>query len=65
MHNASFNYIGGLDAYWINYVEPRFHYNDHVWVNPAYFEKRGLPVPTWCKSAPPPALRYPRPGHRD
>ncbi|CAK0909620.1 unnamed protein product [Prorocentrum cordatum] len=65
MHNASFNYIGGLDAYWINYVEPRFHYNDHVWVNPAYFEKRGLPVPTWCKSAPPPALRYPRQGHLD
>jgi len=65
MHNASFNYIGGLDAYWINYVEPRFHYMDHVWVNPAYFEKRGIPVPTWCKSAPPPALQYPRQGHRD
>ncbi|CAK0818785.1 unnamed protein product [Prorocentrum cordatum] len=65
MHNASFNYIGGLDAYWINYVEPRFHYNDHVWVNPAYFERRGIPVPTWCKSAPPPALQYPRQGHLD
>ncbi|CAK0805016.1 unnamed protein product [Prorocentrum cordatum] len=63
MHNASFNYIGGLDAYWINYVEPRFHYMDHVWVNPAYFERRGLPVPTWCKSAPPPKLEYPRQGH--
>ncbi|CAK0802371.1 unnamed protein product [Prorocentrum cordatum] len=65
MHNASFNYIGGLDAYWINYVEPRFHYMDHVWVNPAYFERRGLPVPTWCKSAPPPKLEYPRQGHLD
>merc|ERR1719188_1285093 len=63
MHNASFNYIGGLDAYWINYIEPRFHYMDHVWVNPAYFERRGLPVPTWCKSAPPPKLEYPRQGH--
>ncbi|CAK0872178.1 unnamed protein product [Prorocentrum cordatum] len=65
MHNASFNYIGGLDAFWINYVEPRFHYNDHVWVNPAYFERRGIPIPTWCKSAPPPALEYPRQGHLD
>jgi hypothetical protein len=65
MHNASYNYIGGLDAYWINYVEPRFHYMDHVWVNPAYFEKRGIPVPEWCKSAPPPALKYPRQGHLD
>jgi len=65
MHNASFTYIGGLDAYWINYVEPRWHYLDHVWVNPAYFERRGLAVPTWCKSAPPPALKYPRQGHLD
>merc|ERR1740138_197301 len=62
-HNASFNYIGGLDAYWVNYVEPRFHYMDHVWVNPAYFERRGLPVPTWVKSAPPPKLESPRQGH--
>ncbi|CAK0879843.1 unnamed protein product [Prorocentrum cordatum] len=58
MRTASFNYIGGLDAYWINYVEPRFGYMDHVWVNPAYFERRGLPVPSWCKSAPPPKLEY-------
>ncbi|CAK0808224.1 unnamed protein product [Prorocentrum cordatum] len=40
MHTARYNYIGGLDAYWINYVKPHFHYMDHVWVNPAYFEKR-------------------------
>jgi len=65
MHNASFNYVGGLDAYWINYVEPRFHYMDHVWVYPPYFERRGLPLPTWCKSAPPPKLEYPRQGHRE
>jgi len=65
MHNASFNYVGGLDAYWVNYVEPRFHYMDHVWVNPAYFERRGLPIPAWCKSAPPPKLEYPRQGHLD
>ncbi|CAK0847895.1 unnamed protein product, partial [Prorocentrum cordatum] len=37
MHNASYKYIGGLDAYSINYVEPRFHYMDHVWVIPASF----------------------------
>jgi len=63
MHNASYTYIGGLDAYWVNYVEPRFGYMDHVWVNPAYFERRGIPVPTSCKSAPPPKLEYPRQGH--
>merc|ERR1719277_42464 len=62
-YNNSFNYIGGLDAYWINMIEPRFHYHDHVWVNPAYFERRGLTVPTSIKSAPPPPLTYPRPDH--
>merc|ERR1719343_1216854 len=46
-------------------MSSRFHYMDHVWVNPAYFERRGLPVPTWCKSAPPPELEYPRQGHID
>jgi len=59
LHNASFKYIGGLDAYWINYVEPRYHYKDAVFVNPSYFEARGIPTPWSVKAAPPPPLSYP------
>jgi hypothetical protein len=60
MHNASFVYIGGLDAYWVNQVSPRFNYKDSVFINPSYFQKRGLPIPWKVKSAPPPPLAYPR-----
>ncbi|CAK0906710.1 unnamed protein product, partial [Prorocentrum cordatum] len=55
-HNASLRHIGGLDAYWINHVEPRYGFKDEVWVNPRYFERRGIPTPTSLKSAPPPPL---------
>jgi hypothetical protein len=30
-----------------------------VFVNPKYFEKRGLPIPYSVKAAPPPKLSYP------
>jgi hypothetical protein len=60
LHNASYSYLGGLDAYWVNHVSPRWHYKDHVWINPAYFEKRGIPTPKSLKSAPPPPFRWPR-----
>jgi len=60
MHNASYSYIGGLDPYWINYVMPRYHFRDHIWVYPPYFERRGLPVPRVIKSSRPPQLEYPR-----
>ncbi|CAK0893152.1 unnamed protein product [Prorocentrum cordatum] len=63
MHNASFKYIGGLDAYWINYVEPRFHYKDAVFVNPSYFQVRDIPTPQSIKAAPPPPLSYPLADH--
>jgi hypothetical protein len=43
--NASFTYIGGLDAYWTDDVVPRYEYRDHVFVNPAYFTARSLPTP--------------------
>ncbi|CAK0856115.1 unnamed protein product [Prorocentrum cordatum] len=59
LHNASFQYIGGLDAYWINHVEPRFHYKDAVFVNPSYFQARGIPTPQSVKAAPPPPLGHP------
>jgi len=55
-HNASLTHIGGLDPYWINHVEPRFGFKDEIWVNPRYFERRGIPTPTTIKSAPPPVL---------
>jgi len=62
-HNASFKYIGGMDAYWINTVEPRWWFKDAVFVNPAYFEKRGIPTPWSVKAAPPPPLSYPLEDH--
>mmetsp|Transcript_10395 Transcript_10395/g.29044 ORF Transcript_10395/g.29044 Transcript_10395/m.29044 type:complete len:126 (-) Transcript_10395:143-520(-) len=55
-NNASLRHIGGLDPYWINHVEPRYGFRDEVWVNPRYFESRGIPTPATIKSAPPPAL---------
>jgi len=55
-HNASLTHIGGLDPYWINHVEPRYGFRDEVWVNPRYFETRGIPTPAAIRSAPPPPL---------
>jgi len=55
-NNASLRHIGGLDPYWINHVEPRYGFRDEVWVNPRYFETRGIPTPAAIKSAPPPPL---------
>jgi hypothetical protein len=63
LHNASYKYIGGLDAYWINFVEPRYHFKDAVFVNPWYFEKRNIPTPRSVKAAPPPPLSYPLADH--
>lgn len=54
-HNASFNYIGGLDARWTDDGVSSYQFNDHVFVNPAYFEARGIPVPSAVKASPPPA----------
>jgi len=54
--NASLDYVGGLGAYWINTVEPRLGYHDAVFVNPSYFERRGIPTPTSVKGLPPPPL---------
>jgi hypothetical protein len=59
MHNLSWNYIGGLNAKWINTIVPRWYWQDAVFVNPAYFTARGLPVPTTIKSAPPNPLEEP------
>jgi hypothetical protein len=63
LYNASFKFIGGLDAHWINFVEPRYHFHDAVFVNPLYFEKRGIPIPSSVKAAPPPPLSYPLADH--
>jgi hypothetical protein len=51
--SAGFNYIGGLDAYFLDDVTPRYGYHDHVFVNPSYFYTRGLAVPTNISAAPP------------
>jgi hypothetical protein len=56
LHNASFKYIGGLDAYWINTVEPKFGFRDAVFVNPSYFISRNISMPTSVKGPPPPPL---------
>lgn len=56
LHNASFKYIGGLDAYWINTVEPKFGFRDAVFVNPSYFISRNIPLPNSVKGPPPPKL---------
>jgi hypothetical protein len=62
MGNASFSYIGGLDAYWTDDVTPVYDYRDHVFVNPTYFTSRNIPVPGsstargGLKAAPPPRL---------
>merc|ERR1712087_782254 len=58
-YNASMKYIGGLGAYWVNHVTPRYFYKDAVFINPYYFEKRGIPTPQVIKAAPPPPLKYP------
>jgi len=56
LHNASFQYIGGLDPYWINTVEPRYGFRDAVFVNPAYFVARNITLPTSVNGPPPPKL---------
>lgn len=56
LHNASFKYIGGLDPYWINTVEPRYGFKDAVFVNPAYFAARNITLPTSVTGPPPPTL---------
>jgi hypothetical protein len=63
-NNASFQYIGGLDTYWINEVEPRYGFKDAVFVNPSYFDKRGIPTPTSIKATPPPPLSLYSPAAR-
>jgi len=54
--SAGFNYIGGLDAYLNDDPTPSYEYRDHVFVNPAYFTARNIPVPGTVKAAPPPRL---------
>ncbi|CAK0808722.1 unnamed protein product [Prorocentrum cordatum] len=56
---AGFSYIGGLDAYMTEDATPRLVYNDHVFVNPAYFTARNIPVPGAVKAAPPPRMAVP------
>mmetsp|Transcript_58179 Transcript_58179/g.165625 ORF Transcript_58179/g.165625 Transcript_58179/m.165625 type:complete len:482 (-) Transcript_58179:131-1576(-) len=57
--SAGFNYIGGLDAYMTDDATPRLVYNDHVFVNPAYFTSRNIPIPGTVKAAPPPRMATP------
>jgi len=58
--NASFNFIGGLDAYLTSSATPSYDFRDFVFVNPAYFTSRNIPVPGSStsrgalKAAPPP-----------
>ncbi|CAK0852564.1 unnamed protein product [Prorocentrum cordatum] len=54
--SAGFNYIGGLDAYLTTDTTPSYDYHDHVFVNPAYFTARNIPVPGSIKAAPPPRM---------
>ncbi|CAK0902186.1 unnamed protein product [Prorocentrum cordatum] len=63
LHNASFKYIGGLDPYWINTVEPRYGFKDAVFVNPTYFVARNIALPTSVKGPPPPTLPGFSPSH--
>jgi len=53
MQKASFSYVGGLNAVWVNTFVKRWEYQDAVFVNPSYFTARGLPVPTQIKAPPP------------
>jgi hypothetical protein len=61
--NASFQYIGGMDAVWLdgssNRRTPTYEYRQGVWVNPVYFQSRDIPVPSSVKAAPPPRLEHP------
>jgi len=58
---AGFQYIGGMDAVWLDnsLPTPTYEYNQGVFANPQYFERRGIPFPSAVKSAPPPRLAYP------
>lgn len=56
MQNSSFKYVGGLNPTWVNTLTHHWEFQDAVFVNPSYYEARGLPVPSEIKSAPPAAL---------
>jgi len=61
--SAGFQYLGGLDAVWVDNSSfggtPTYEYNEGVFVNPQYFQRRGILLPSAVKAAPPPRLAHP------
>merc|ERR1719327_2496244 len=62
MHAAGFNYIGGLGGYWVNKIVPHYGWNDYCFVDPSYFERRRIPIPSVVHTEPPIGLKETDPG---